>query len=255
MPLEDVFKNIRLEYGYFKKKSWSLAQMGSFWDSIIDYDDINDSTPSYFRRFVDGYRLSNLPDNCYTLDISSRTGNGTAFFWEKGKISKAVCVDFSRHFLDVCAQRLKTKGIPFQAKLVESLPLPFKDAEFDAILCFETVEHVSEPDIFIKELSRVLKVGGSMILTTPNIIWEPIFYLAPIFNMHHSEGPHRCLTRKKIVSYIRESGLTIQQEETTVLVPAGPHVLVKVGEWLEKKTKHTLMPYLGLRRIFICRKE
>jgi len=254
MKIKDIFKNIRSEYRYFAQKTWSLKEIGSFWDSVIDYDEINKHTPSYFRRFVDGYRLGDLPDNCDVLDICSRTGQGSAFFWEKNKIKRAVCVDFSREFVKACSRYLGTKGIPFKAHLVESLPLPFRDAEFDAILCFETIEHISEPGIFIKELSRVLKIGGVMILTTPNIIWEPIFYLAPIINMHHSEGPHKCLTRRKVINYIKDSGLTIAKEETTVLVPAGPSILVKMGEWLEAKTQNTLMPYLGLRRIFICKK-
>jgi coenzyme F420 hydrogenase subunit beta len=249
------FKRVASEYKYITSKEWSFRQAGDFWDSIIDYDEINKQTPSYFRRFVDGYKLSSLSDNSYVLDICSRTGNGTIFFWEKKKIEKVICADFSEKFLEVCSLRLKAKNINFERSLIETLPLPFKDGEFNGILSFETIEHVSRPDIFIKELSRVLKKSGELILTTPNVLWEPIFSLAAILQLHHSEGPHRCIGRKRLHRYIKESGLTIVKQSATVLIPAGPPLLLKLGEWIEDRTKNTLMPLLGMRRIYICKKN
>lgn len=246
---------IVLEYKYLTTKEWTFSEIGDFWDSVIDYDEINKNTPSYFRRFVDGFRLSDLPNESYILDICSRTGIGTLFFWERKKIKKAVCADFSKSFLEVCARRLNEQGIIFEQKLVQSLPLPFEEEEFDGILCFETVEHVSRPDIFIKELSRVLKKGGEIILTTPNNLWEPIFSVAAVLRLHHSEGPHRCISKKRLRKYIKSAGLTIEKEDTTVLTPAGPSILIRAGEWIEKRSKNSLMPLIGLRRIFICRKN
>lgn len=41
------------------------------------------------------------------------------------------------------------------------------DESFDAVLCTEVLEHVPHPEIAIKELSRVLKSGGKLILTAP----------------------------------------------------------------------------------------
>jgi len=40
-----------------------------------------------------------------------------------------------------------------------------------------------------------------------------------------------------------------------VLVPGGPPALVKAGEWVEQRTRRTLMPLLGLRRVLVCRKR
>lgn len=68
------------------------------------------------------------------------------YFAQQGKVRKAACVDFSDGFLEICAQRLKESGIPFEIKKLETLNLPFKDNEFDAILCFETIEHIAEPE-------------------------------------------------------------------------------------------------------------
>jgi hypothetical protein len=51
-----------------------------------------------------------------------------------------------------------------------------------------------------------------------------------------------------------KAGLKVKKEATTVFIPAGPKFLIKFGEWFEKKYRHSLMPILGLRRIFVCRK-
>jgi hypothetical protein len=52
-----------------------------------------------------------------------------------------------------------------------------------------------------------------------------------------------------------KAGLKVKKEATTVFIPAGPKFLIKFGEWFEKKFEKTLMPWLGLRRIFICIKQ
>lgn len=47
-------------------------------------------------------------------------------------------------------------------------PLPFPDEYFDVIFSIEGIEHFENPFVFIKDLCRVLKKGGRLILTTPN---------------------------------------------------------------------------------------
>lgn len=47
--------------------------------------------------------------------------------------------------------------------------LPFKDASFDAVVCLEGVEHVQRPHDLIGELFRVCRVGGCVIVSTPNV--------------------------------------------------------------------------------------
>lgn len=44
--------------------------------------------------------------------------------------------------------------------------LPFKDEEFEFVLCTEVLEHLKNPPKAISEMKRVLKNGGILILTT-----------------------------------------------------------------------------------------
>jgi SAM-dependent methyltransferase len=252
----NFFGRIREEISHWLRSDWSYEDVGRHWDATEDYDDINKETYSYFRRFVDGLRLSDLEPGSRVLDFCARTGNGTAFFHQHGKVSSAICADVSKEMGRICRHHLRQKGITrFTWIHILEPRFPFADHAFDAVLCFETIEHFARPEILIAELGRVTKPGGTIILTTPNVLWEPIHALAAITKLHHSEGPHRFIGYGRLRKMIEVAGFQIERAETTVLVPAGPKVLIRWGEWIEVRTRSWLMPLLGLRRVIIGRKR
>lgn len=46
--------------------------------------------------------------------------------------------------------------------------LPFPSSHFDRAVCIEGVEHIENPAFLLRELARVIKPGGRLIMTTPN---------------------------------------------------------------------------------------
>lgn len=52
------------------------------------------------------------------------------------------------------------------------LHLPFRDACVDAVLCTETLEHLTDPGRFLSEVARVLRPGGRLYLTAPQAFKE-----------------------------------------------------------------------------------
>ncbi|HLC92844.1 MAG TPA: class I SAM-dependent methyltransferase [archaeon] len=46
--------------------------------------------------------------------------------------------------------------------------IPFDSGFFDSIFAGELIEHVYTPEIFLREANRVLKIGGALVMTTPN---------------------------------------------------------------------------------------
>jgi 2-polyprenyl-3-methyl-5-hydroxy-6-metoxy-1,4-benzoquinol methylase len=48
-------------------------------------------------------------------------------------------------------------------------PLPWQDQAFDAVFSTEGIEHLENHFSFLREVCRILKPGGLLILTTPNI--------------------------------------------------------------------------------------
>lgn len=61
-------------------------------------------------------------------------------------------------------------GEVFGAARVERRRLPFPDNAFDVITCWETMEHFNfNPVGFVRDLKRLLKPGGRVLVTAPNV--------------------------------------------------------------------------------------
>ena len=99
------------------------------------------------------------------LDAGCGTGYGLRILQEAGA-SQAVGVDVSADAIAQASEVISDERIEIlQANLKE---LPFSDGEFDLIVCFEVIEHVSERDVILDELARVLAAEGILCISTPN---------------------------------------------------------------------------------------
>lgn len=235
-------------------KTWTLADVAHHWDETFDYDEINDHTDSYFRRFTDSAPLFGIPANARVLDIDARTGRGSEFFHAKYPTAHFTCLVVSDFFKNLASRRLKQAGVPAEVKRFDQLPLPLSNNTFDVTLSYETLEHVPWPEKYIAELVRVTKPGGTIVLTTPTVAWEPIHQLAPILGLHHSEGPHRMVRRRVITQAFEKAGCRLKAEKTAVLVPAGPPWLLAFGKWLEEVLGESVRRHIALRRMFVYQK-
>ena len=70
---------------------------------------------------------------------------------------------------------------------VEFDKFPFPDEHFDTVLCCEVLEHLTvDPMAMVAELNRVCKTGGTLLMTTPNIVsWKA---LARVIAGRHPSG-------------------------------------------------------------------
>lgn len=54
-------------------------------------------------------------------------------------------------------------------RICDGAPLPFRDNEFDCVLIVDIIEHLHDDVGFMREIYRVLKPGGHLIVNAPNI--------------------------------------------------------------------------------------
>jgi ubiquinone/menaquinone biosynthesis C-methylase UbiE len=80
--------------------------------------------------------------------------------------AEAVGVDISEE-----AVKISSKNYPkFKFLVSDASSLPFNDNSFDNIVCSEVIEHVEQREKAFLEMKRVLKDGGSLVITTPNYL-------------------------------------------------------------------------------------
>ena len=94
-------------------------------------------------------------------------GCGYGIYVEKcsAYASEVIGIDIFKEHLNITKRRGKDNTY---LALQTAEHLAFKDDSFDAIICIETLEHIPFDEKAVKEFSRILKLGGVLIVTGPN---------------------------------------------------------------------------------------
>ena len=90
-----------------------------------------------------------------------------------------------------------------------ALKIPEKDSSYDLVVMFDVIEHipVGTEDQALKEIYRVLKKGGSFIMSTDYDLWiskimDPAWYFG-----------HRHYSQQRLEKLFRKAGFQIEQVE------------------------------------------
>jgi ubiquinone/menaquinone biosynthesis C-methylase UbiE len=106
------------------------------------------------------------------LEIGS--GRGGLAAWLAGHREaprEVVAADFAASAVRMGRDHARERGIAqLTWEVADIQTLPHADGSFDTVISCETVEHVPDPAAAVRELARVLKRRGRLLLTTPNYL-------------------------------------------------------------------------------------
>lgn len=110
-----------------------------------------------------------------------------------GRLAEAGCQVQGTHYREddyIVTRRERLATLPIAMGVNLHAPLPFNPGMFDLVLATEVLEHLESHFNIIAEAGRVLKPGGHLIFTTPNI-----------FRMHSRmqfflTGKHKLIQRR-----------------------------------------------------------
>lgn len=123
------------------------------WLGLYEYDD--------YRKWLFSELLETLKEHIKhgsILEIGCSKGYLTRLLDKNGYSS--VGGDISKTALRY-ARNIKTVRLDGET-------LPFRSSCFDAVLAISTIEHLPEPELCVREVSRVLKKNGLFIIITPD---------------------------------------------------------------------------------------
>ena len=113
---------------------------------------------AFYAKYAD--TLKPCEPGARALDVGCGVGQVVARLAEAG---------FEAHGVDVSEPNIeRAKRFCPRCQVYDGRRLPFPDAHFASVGALNVLEHVDEPESFIKELVRVTRIGGRIVLSSPN---------------------------------------------------------------------------------------
>lgn len=157
---------------------------------------------SYFRfRKITG----KIPDNVIVLDLGCGFSGDLLNNINK-KISKGIGVDVS-----VDKKKANSKIELIEYDLNEKLPFP--NNYFDVVISLANLEHLNNPQKNLREIHRVLKPGGILLLTTPSIYSKPVLeflsYRLNLISQAEIKDHKNYFNKKILLKYCKQAGFLL----------------------------------------------
>lgn len=131
-----------------------------------------DATSDLFDEHRRKFHLSryefacSFVNNLYVADIACGTGYGTEILKLRGNARHVIGIDIAEEAIDYAIKHHNPLDTEFKVGSANNTKLPSES--IDAIISFETIEHVDDDLEMLKEFFRILKPGGLLICSTPN---------------------------------------------------------------------------------------
>ena len=130
----------------------------------FDYFEERKGATEHDERRLREYIISTIPKNVkLILDVGCGSAWVAKYFIPKGK--RVISLDISATNPKQAIKNTQSKN--HFGLTGDVFRLPIKNNFVDCIIASEIIEHVVKPDKFIKEIFKLLRPGGKLIITTP----------------------------------------------------------------------------------------
>lgn len=172
----------------------------------------------------------------FVLDVACGTGYGSQMLSKNA--DSVTGVDISQEAIDYARAKYPADNLCyFQC---DALNLPCEDNSFDVVVSFETIEHISDYETFLRECRRVLKPDGVFICSTPNaLVSSPD---GKITNPYH------------VIEFDYEEFTNILNSHFSLISTAGQHDINPVKNWIFD-TYFGIKKKLGINKAIFCHDE
>lgn len=126
--------------------------------------------------------LTNVSKDNSAIDIATGTGDVAILLQEKvGSNGRIVALDFNKEMLDKLKEKDTEQKYGLEIELGDALSLKYDDNTFDASTISYGIRNVDDPLICLKEMSRVVKPNGKVVILETG---QPIGILSPLIKIY-----------------------------------------------------------------------
>jgi ubiquinone/menaquinone biosynthesis C-methylase UbiE len=167
------------------KQLFTRGELGQYWNDL--YDTVDNCRDFHFVQrleIVSTLIAARFARNSKLLDLGCGAGVLTERLVASGFDVDAV--DIAPDMLEFSRQRLsKYDRSKYRLAQAECSKLPFPDAAFDVVACIGVFGYMEDVDAAIREIKRVLRPGGTLILSIRNLdhvtVFDGFFWLKAPF--------------------------------------------------------------------------
>lgn len=153
-------------------------KVGEVFHSVAsNYDVMNDVMSAGLHRVWKRFAVdtSGVKAGDKVLDIAGGSGDLSKLFSKKvGATGAVILTDINASMLAVGRDRMLDAGLNVPAMQCDAELLPFADNSFDCVIVAFGLRNMTHKEVALKEMLRVLKVGGRLLVLEFSKVWQPL---------------------------------------------------------------------------------
>jgi len=190
------------------KGSWTYDLIAQEFDSIMNHYDLERRLQVVFEQLLADVNLK----GSRLLDA----GCGTGFFSVQAARlgANVISLDVGKNLL----KETRRKGIA-AVVAADAARMPIRDRSFDVVVSSECIEHTLSPPDTMRELIRVLRPGGWLVVTCPNAVWRWSCTIANALHLRPYQGIENWPGWNELRLWAEEGGLDVRHQIGLHLFP------------------------------------
>ena len=144
-----------------RERALTHDRLAEHYEQVTSAYDLYRRLDVLIDEFLSGHNLAGKA----ALDAGCGTGRGTERLSERG--AQVTSLDIGAKLVNITRARY-----PCQALIASVSELPFPTGCFDVVFSTEVIEHTADPLTSAREMYRVLKPNGHLVLSTPVWLWQ-----------------------------------------------------------------------------------
>ena len=161
-------------------------KVGEVFHSVASkYDLMNDVMSAGLHRGWKRFavEISGVKAGDSVLDIAGGSGDLSKLFANKvGQDGAVTLTDINASMLAVGRDRMIDAGLSVPTMQCNAEQLPFADNSFDCVIVAFGLRNMTHKDIALKEMQRVLKIGGRLLVLEFSKVWQPLTKLYDVYS-------------------------------------------------------------------------
>jgi SAM-dependent methyltransferase len=188
--------------------AWTYDLIAQEFDSIMNRYDLERRLDVVFEQLLADVNLK----GSRLLDAGCGTGFFSVHAARRG--ASVISLDIGKNLL----RETRQKGIP-AVVAADAARMPIREGSFDIVVSSECIEHTPSPRDTLRELIRVLRPGGWLVVTCPNALWRWSCTLANAFRLRPYRGIENWPGWNELRLWSEEGGLNVHHQVGLHLFP------------------------------------